>query len=64
MKTENEQPRKSGSFLSGAAAPGKQSDWWKHNHPHSKPNSSSVFTNNVKTGFLKTYNVKNSGKKK
>ncbi|MDP1677285.1 MAG: hypothetical protein Q8L88_10520 [Bacteroidota bacterium] len=64
MKTHNEQPRKSGSFLSGAATPGKQSDWWKHNHPNiTKPNGSTAFTNNVKTGFWKTYNVRNSGKK-
>lgn len=63
MKTSNEQPRKSGSFLNGAAAPGKQSDWWKHNHPQTKPHGSTAFTNNVKTGFWKTYNVRNSGKK-
>jgi hypothetical protein len=63
MKTNNEQPRKSGSFLSGAAAPGKQSGWWKHAHPHTKMPDSNVFTNNVKTGFWKTYNVRNSGKK-
>jgi len=63
MKAHTEQSHKGGTLPVASTTLEKQSDWWKHNHPHTKQSNSPVFTNNVKTGFWKTYNVRSSGKK-
>ena len=63
MKNRSEQPRKSGSFLSGANVPGHQNDWWKHAHPGTKIPNGPVKGAVVKTGAWKNYSAKNPGNK-
>jgi len=64
MKTHNEHPRKSGSFLAGGITPDNQTTWWKHNHPNDKSHEGGAVHHSVKTGLWKTYSAKNPGKKK